>query len=45
MPSGGQFLTLIAGNRLLGGVTAHLKVKGGMVAKLVADECVKIMGG
>ncbi|KAL2850625.1 acyl-CoA dehydrogenase/oxidase [Aspergillus pseudoustus] len=33
------------GNRLLGGVTALLKVKAGMVAKLVADECVKIMGG
>ncbi len=31
------------GSRLLGGVTALLKVEGGMVAKFVADECVKIM--
>lgn len=33
------------GNRLLGGVTALLKVEAGMTAKFVADECVKIMGG
>ncbi|ETI27053.1 hypothetical protein G647_10152 [Cladophialophora carrionii CBS 160.54] len=33
------------GNRLLGGTTALLKVEAGMVAKYVADECVKIMGG
>ena len=33
------------GSRLLGGVTALLKVQGGMTAKYVADECVKIMGG
>jgi len=33
------------GNRLLGGVTALLKVEAGMVGKFVADECVKIMGG
>ncbi|KAL1961161.1 hypothetical protein VTO42DRAFT_3106 [Malbranchea cinnamomea] len=33
------------GNRQLGGVTALLKVKGGMVCKYVADNCVQIMGG
>ena len=33
------------GNRLLGGVTALLKVEAGMTGKFVADECVKIMGG
>ena len=32
-------------SRVLGGVTALLKVEGGMVGKYVADECVKIMGG
>ncbi|KAF1813436.1 acyl-CoA dehydrogenase-like protein [Eremomyces bilateralis CBS 781.70] len=33
------------GSRLLGGVTALLKVQGGIVGKFVADECVKLMGG
>jgi alkylation response protein AidB-like acyl-CoA dehydrogenase len=33
------------GNRLLGGVTALLKVEAGMTGKFVADECVKIFGG
>jgi alkylation response protein AidB-like acyl-CoA dehydrogenase len=33
------------GSRLLGGVTALLKVEAGMTGKFVADECVKIMGG
>jgi len=33
------------GSELLGGVTAHLKVQSGIVAKYVADECVKLMGG
>ena len=33
------------GNKKLGGVTALLKVKGGMVSKYVADNCVQIMGG
>jgi hypothetical protein len=33
------------GSRLLGGVTALLKVEGGIVAKYVADESVKLMGG
>ena len=32
-------------SRALVGVTARLKVEGGMVGKYVADECVKIMGG
>jgi hypothetical protein len=32
-------------SRVLGGVTALLKVEGGMVGKFVAEECVKIMGG
>ncbi|KAK2735667.1 hypothetical protein FQN55_002029 [Onygenales sp. PD_40] len=32
-------------NRQLGGVTALLKVKGGMMLKYVADYCVQIMGG
>ncbi|KAF2185654.1 acyl-CoA dehydrogenase-like protein [Zopfia rhizophila CBS 207.26] len=31
--------------RLLGGVTALLKVEAGVVAKSVAEECLKIMGG
>jgi alkylation response protein AidB-like acyl-CoA dehydrogenase len=38
-------LNPIEGNKLLGGVTALLKVQGGMTCKYVADECVKIMGG
>ncbi|KAF2809764.1 long-chain specific acyl-CoA dehydrogenase [Mytilinidion resinicola] len=33
------------GARLLGGVTALLKVEAGVVGRYVADECVKIMGG
>jgi alkylation response protein AidB-like acyl-CoA dehydrogenase len=33
------------GNKQLAGTTALLKVEAGMVAKYVADECVKIMGG
>ncbi|KAF2471680.1 acyl-CoA dehydrogenase-like protein [Lindgomyces ingoldianus] len=33
------------GARLLGGVTALLKVEGGLVCKYVAEECLKIMGG
>lgn len=32
-------------SRLLGGATALLKVEGGMVAKYVAEECLKILGG
>ncbi|PSN68648.1 acyl-CoA dehydrogenase-like protein [Corynespora cassiicola Philippines] len=32
-------------SRLLGGTTALLKVEGGMVAKYVAEECLKILGG
>lgn len=33
------------GSEQLGGVTGLLKVQGGLVAKYVADECVKLMGG
>jgi len=33
------------GSELLGGVTGHLKAHAGIVAKYVADECVKLMGG
>ena len=32
------------GNKMLGGVTALLKVEAGMTGKFVADECVKIFG-
>ena len=38
-------MSLGTGARLLGGVTALLKVEGGIVGKYVANECVKIMGG
>jgi len=40
-----EHLSNTEGSRLLGGVTALLKVEAGMTAKFVADECVKIMGG
>lgn len=33
------------GSQQLGGVTALLKAQGGIIAKFVADECVKLMGG
>lgn len=38
-------MSLGTGARLSGGVIALLKVEGGIVAKYVANECMKIMGG
>lgn len=38
-------LTDADGSRLVGGATALLKVKSGMVCKYVAEGCMKIMGG
>jgi hypothetical protein len=35
---------LLVAARLLGGVTALLKVEGGIVGQYVSNECVKIMG-
>jgi alkylation response protein AidB-like acyl-CoA dehydrogenase len=40
-----EHLSAADGAKLLGGVTALLKVEGGIVGKYVANECVKIMGG
>lgn len=33
------------GSLVLGGVTALLKAQAGIVAKHIADECQKLMGG
>lgn len=40
-----EHLSAADGARLLGGVTAPLKVEGGIVAKYVANERVKIIRG
>jgi len=40
-----EHLSDAEGARLLGGATALLKVQSGLVAKYVAEECMKIMGG
>lgn len=37
-------LMRLTGARLLGGVTALLKVEGGIVAQDVSNECVKLFG-